>query len=76
MWSPLQKKTVGAIITRSVILKNGCRNKSANEKYIPSDVAIMERGGLVSSGVPIRSGGWGEDSLNLEQRILLIWVMD
>lgn len=76
MWSPLQKKTVEAIITRPVTLKNGCRNKLANEKYIPSDVAIMERGAFVSSGAPIRGGGWGEDSLNLGHRILLIWVMD
>lgn len=58
------------------MIKNGCRNKLAHEKYIPPDVAIMERGALVSSGVPFRSGDWGEDSLNLEHRILLIWVMD
>lgn len=72
MWSPLQKKTVGALITRSVILKSGCRNKLANENSIPSsDVAIMGRGALVSSGVPVRGGGWGENSLNLGHRNFL-----
>lgn len=51
MWSPLQEKTAEAIITRSVILMSGCRNKLANEEDIPSsDVAISEGGGLVSSG--------------------------
>lgn len=46
--------------------------KSASEKYIPSsDVAVMGRGALVSSGVPVRGGGREEDSLNLEHRNFL-----
>ena len=51
MWSPLQEKTAEAIISRSVILMSGCRNKLVNEEDIPSfDVAVFEGGGLVSSG--------------------------